>query len=168
MSFSRSAPCLLERGTLFSRYVTLVVYQRGKIIRRPAGRCNCISSRASHRAARISPSRLGLDSPGSPTSKRGRLIIGLSFSLTLSPVRRPPTFHPVPPVCRRAYFCTMVYRDRAIMTMPDVIGCPSSAEPIWNIVRNASSRIVVSDSVLHDHRMSLLNFRFAIMGVKDI
>lgn len=60
--FTLGTACLLERGTLFSRYVILVVYQRGKIIRRSAGRCNCIFSRASHRAARISPSCPGLDS----------------------------------------------------------------------------------------------------------
>jgi len=86
------------------------------------------------------------------TSKRGRLIIGLSFSLTLSPARQPPTFHPVLLVCRRTYFSTMVYRDWAIMTMPGVIGC-RQAETIWNIVRNASSRIVVPSSVQHGRRI---------------
>lgn len=91
MSFSRSAPCLLERGTLFSRYVTLA--NRRVPTRwdpRSAGRCNCIPfARISSRRARFAPAfqppaSIRLGSPAR-TSKRGRLIIGLSFSLTLSP-----------------------------------------------------------------------------------
>lgn len=131
--FSNVAHCLVD--TSFSR---IVVYQRGEILDPPEGVTASLHVYLSAPRGHFAPppphpprppASIRPDRPAR-TSKRGRLIIGLSFSLTLSPARRSPTFHPVLPVCRRTYFCAMVYRDRAIMTMPGVIGCPSSAETI--------------------------------------
>lgn len=167
MSFSRSAPCLLERGTLFSRYVTLSLSLslgssstrtkeriNGRTNERTNGEirgsfreCDCallpFTPPTCHRAIlvdHLAPRyRRFFDSQrtvGTRTSKRGRLIIGLPFSLTLSPARRPPTFHPVLfQFVEEPDSHTTGYRDRAIMTTPGIIGYPSRAQELFEISR---------------------------------
>lgn len=86
MSFSRSAPCLLERGTLFSRYVTLAgssCTQTPRKIRDPfSGKCNCIFLRS------FAPFRPDLNSPGSP--RRGLQSEDVSLLDFPSPWHYPP------------------------------------------------------------------------------